>query len=173
MRSVRTLLLVLLMLTPDGPASAQLQRWVDEQGTEHYTAPPGDPEPLAPRGTRIPFTPGSPVLIGAMISGRGPITLILDTGADRTVVTPQALSRLGISTDNARPARIKGVGGTVDAYGIWVDAIQVGDAKAGPFLVIAHDASINDADGILARDFLDNFKVTIDAGQGVVTLEPR
>ena len=88
MRGAWTLLLVLLMLVPDGWASAQLQRWVDEQGTEQ-------------------------------------------------------------------------------------DVIQVGEAKAGPFLVIAHDASFNDADGILARDFLDNFKVTIDAGQGVVTLEPR
>ncbi len=173
MRGAWTLPLVLLMLVPDGWVSAQLQRWVDEQGTVHYTAPLGEPEPLAPRVTRIPFTPGAPVLIGTTINGRGPVTLILDTGADRTVVTPQALSRLGISTENARPHRIKGVGGTVEAYAVWVDVIQVGEAKAGPLLVIAHDASFNEADGILARDFLDNFKVTIDAGQGLVTLEPR
>lgn len=164
-------LLLFLMLLP-GWASAQLQRWVDEQGTIHYTAPPGERSLPAPRATRIPFMPGSPILVSARINGGEPVTLILDTGADRTMVAPQALWRLGISSYAGRH-RVKGVGGIVEADVVRVDMVEVGEAKAGPLLVIAHDADLKQADGLLGRDFLDQFKVTIDAKESVVILEPR
>lgn len=165
-------LLLLLTLLP-GSASGQLQRWVDEQGTVHYTAPPGKPSPPAPRVTSIPFTPGLPVLVSARINGGGPVTLILDTGADRTMVAPQAFWRLGISAQNAGRHRVKGVGGTVEADGVWVHSVEVGEAKAGPLVVIVHDADLKRADGVLGRDFLDNFTVTINSKERVVTLEPK
>ncbi len=164
--------LLSFMLFP-GSASAQLQRWVDEDGTVHYTAPPGEREPARPAFTKIPFAAGFPVLVSAKINGTGPVTLILDTGADRTMVTPEALSRLGISASGPRQHRVQGVGGTVDAAAVWVDSVEVGEAKAGPLLVIVHDAKVNQADGLLGRDFLNNFTVTIDSKEGVVTLEPK
>lgn len=165
-------LLLFLTLLP-GWASAQLQRWVDEQGTVHYTAPPGERSPPPARVARIPFAAGLPILVGARINGGGPVALMLDTGADRTMVTPQALRRLGISTDGARRHTVKGVGGSIEAGVVWVDLIEVGEARAGPLLVIAHDADLKQAEGLLGRDFLDNFTVTIDSKEGVVTLEPR
>lgn len=164
-------LLLLLALLP-GVASAQLERRVDEQGTIYYTTPPGEPPP-APRGARIPFTPGAPILVSAKINGGEAVTLILDTGADQTMVTPQALGKLGIPLDQAHRQRIKGVGGIVDAGVAWVNSVEVGDAKTGPLQVVVHDADLRQADGLLGRDFLDRFTVTIDAKESVVTLEPK
>jgi len=183
---------LLIALLP-GWAWAQMYLWEDEQGTVHYTnelqsvpepyrsrarfvpASPMAPPAVAPAQgiTRIPFTPGSPILVSARINGGGPVTLILDTGADRTMLTPMALWRLGISTDNAPPAEIKGATGTARAALVQVLSVEVGEARAGPLLIIAHDADLKQAEGLLGRDFLERFTVTIDAKERVVTLVPK
>jgi len=59
----------------------------------------------------------------------------------------------------------------VDA--VWVNSVEVGEARVGPLLIIAHDADLKDADGLLGRDFLANFNVTIDSREKVVTLAPN
>jgi len=153
--------------------SAQLERRVDEQGNIYYSAPPGERPPPSPRAARIPCTPGAPIVVSARINGGEAVTLILDTGADQTMVTPQALSKLGIPLDPARRQRIKGVGGIVEASVAWVDSVEVGNAKAGPLQITVHDPDLRQADGLLGRDFLDQFKVTIDSAERVVILEPR
>jgi hypothetical protein len=179
--------------------SAQMYRWEDPQGTRHYTNSPDlIPEPyrstfdLSPSGpvppdalpdspptvapsvatTRIPYTPGDPILVRATIGGMGPLMLILDTGADRTMIAPQALSRLGISTANATRAEIRGVTGAGQADVVQVGSLEIGEAKAGPLRIIAHEADLK-ADGLLGRDFLEHFTVTIDSRAQVVTLVPK
>ena len=190
------MLLLAVALLP-GVAVAQMYRWVDDRGTVHYTEgldsvperyraqarplhfpkPPPAPEKegtsAATGITKIPFTPGSPILVGARINGERPITLILDTGADRTVVAPGALSRLGISTRNATRAEMKGATGTIQVDVVQVTSVEVGGAKVGPLLIVAHDAGLKQADGLLGRDFLDQFRVTIDSKEGVATLSPK
>ena len=190
-------LLFISVLLP-GLASADIYYWVDDQGTQYYTtrlesipepyrskavalplptSPPVPPE-ITPRPpqkglTKIPFTPGSPVLLSVKINGNGPITLILDTGADRTMVAPSALSRVGISFENSLRGVVRGVTGASYAEAVWVNSVEVEEAKVGPLLIVAHDAELKVADGLLGRDFLANFNVTIDAKERVVTLAPN
>lgn len=191
---------VVTILVVAADASAQIYRWQDERGTVHYTnaldrvpgalAPdspatsPAGPEPgalpAAPAAilpgsaaARVPYRPGEPILVTAHVAGTGPLTLLLDTGADRTVVAPQALGRLGISTLNAPRAEIKGVTGLGQGGVVQVASLEVGAARVGPLRIIAHDADLGGADGLLGRDFLEHFTVTIDARERVVTLSPR
>jgi hypothetical protein len=179
-------------------ALADIYYWMDDQGTQHYTtrlesipepyrskaiplplptSPPVPPEITpgsSPKGvTKIPFTPGSPVLVSVKVNGGGPITLILDTGADRTMVTPSALSRLGISFENALRGMVRGVTGASYVEAVWVNSVEIEEAKVGPLLIIAHDPDLKGADGLLGRDFLANFNVTIDAKERIVTLAPN
>jgi hypothetical protein len=185
------------MLVP-GLASADIYYWVDDQGIQHYTtrlesipephrpkaqllplpvSPPAPPElerSPSPKGlTRIPFTPGLPVLVSARINGAGPITLILDTGADRTLVAPEVLQRFGISIGNGPRGILKGVTGASYVDAVWVNSVEVGEAKVGPLLIIAYDVDLKAADGLLGRDFLAHFNVTIDSKERVVTLAPN
>src|SRR5262245_11311199 len=133
-----------------------------------------EPVAVAPTVTRIPFAPGAPIVVSAKISdSASPVSLILDTGADRTVVAPQALWRLGISTVNAPRAVIKGVTGSGQAEVIQVSSLQVGDAKVGPLRIVAHDADLKQAEGLLGRDFLEHFTVTIDARAQMLILAPK
>jgi Aspartyl protease/Domain of unknown function (DUF4124) len=124
--------------------------------------------------TVIDFTPGKPILVTARINDTENTRLMLDTGADRTVIAPRALVAAGVSMRNAgAPGRIQGATGSTDVEGFSVDSIQVGNARVGRLLVISHDVDISGSDGLLGRDFLNHFKVTIDNTAGKVTLAPR
>jgi len=193
-----TATLILICVLLPGLALADIYYWVDDQGTQYYTTrlegipepfrskaqllplPPSPPAPPelergpSPKGlTKIPFIPGSPVLVSVKINGVGPITLILDTGSDRTLVAPAALQSLGISTENAPRGILKGVTGTSYVDAVWVQSVEVGEARVGPLLIIVHDAGLKGADGLLGRDFLANFNVTIDSREKIVTLTPN
>jgi hypothetical protein len=189
--------ILILALVP-GAALAEIYFWVDGQGNQNFTTrlesipesyragaqlldvpkgPPPPPElpppPPAAGVTRISFVTGSPVLVSARINGGGPVTLILDTGADRTMISPSVLSRLGISMENAPKALIKGVTGTSYGEAVWVESVEVGEARSGPLLIIAHDVGLATAEGLLGRDFLSLFHVTIDSKEQMVTLSPN
>jgi len=184
---------VTVLLVPTLGA-AQVYRWEDgealhfsnsyeripESQRSQFGPPPPvsvekvDPVVPAPSTTitRIPYTPGSPILVTANIGGTGSVTLILDTGADRTMVSPGALGRLGIAVDNSLPATIRGVTGTAQGALVQVASVEVGQAKVGPLRILVHDADFK-ADGLLGRDFLDHFTVTIDSKEQQVTLAPK
>ena len=197
MGRLRPLLILLALLAGPVAAHAQMVRWIDDQGQVHYSegldsvpdryrstarplalpTTPSPPEPrkpgTAPGVTKIPFKPGSPIMVNAKINGGGPVTLMLDTGASITVVNPLALWRLGISTWFAPRAEIRGATGTTSVDVVRVQSIEVGEAKAGPLTIVAHDIEAKEVDGLLGRDFLDHFNVNIDTAAGVVTLSPR
>jgi hypothetical protein len=185
-------------------ASAQMYRWTDAAGETHFTeglesVPPefrpravlmGEPSqpaagapavrsavkaaPVPAGGARIEFKPGKRIMVEARINGRGPARLVLDTGADRTLVNPVVLSALGVSYRNARLGRSTGIGGTVDSYFVRVESIEIGEAKFGPLMVMSHDMGWGlDHDGLLGRDFLNNFTVNIDNEAGIVILSPK
>jgi hypothetical protein len=189
---------ILICILFPGLALADIYYWVDDQGTQHYTtrfesipeacrskaqllplpvSPPAPPElersPSPKELTKIPFTPGLPVVVGVKINGAGPIPLILDTGADCTMVAPEALQRLGISSGNGPRGILKGVTGASYVDAVWVNSVEVGEAKVGPLLIIAYDGDLKNADGLLGRDFLAHFNVTIDSKERVVTLAPN
>jgi len=173
-------------------ARAQVYRWVDEQGTIHFSSGlervperhRGGARPLqgavdepAPGVSgsglaRIAFTPGAPILVSVRINGAGPVTLVLDTGADRTLVAPAALRAVGIGPEATARLEVRGVAGTAQAEVVDVSLIEVAGARVGPLRIIAHDAGIPQAQGLLGRDFLGRFHVTIDSQAGVVTLAP-
>ena len=183
------------------PASAQIYRWTDERGDVRYSqginsvppqarggavmvSTPSRPAPEAPEtpaasgapagAARIPFTPGRPILANARINGGGTTQLILDTGAQRTVISPTALAALGVSYRNAARGSIRGVTGETSVLAVRVESIEVEGARVGPLMVISHDAGLGSGtDGLLGRDFLDNFVVTIDSASRFVTLTPK
>jgi hypothetical protein len=183
------------------PALAQMFRWTDERGHAHYSQgidsvperfrpgamplpyqaePVAAPAPVAATPTPaaeptvIEFTAGKPIYVTARINDKENARLILDTGADRTVIAPRALVAAGVPMRHAgAPGRIQGATGTADVEGFPVESIQVGNARVGRMLVVSHDVNLPDSDGLLGRDFLNHFRVTIDNATGKVILAPR
>jgi len=179
---------------------AQMYRWTDEQGGTHYgqgiyavperfrsraqllTFPERPAAPAASsssaegavsQGARISFTPGKPIMVSAKINGGGSAQLMLDTGASVTVINPRVLAGMGIGSREALRGSVKGATGSADVLFVPVESIEVGGARSGPLRVAAHDVDLGQGDGLLGRDFLDQFTVNIDSTAGVVTLSPK
>jgi hypothetical protein len=179
MRKWANAIIILFTLIP-GLAWAEIYYWVDDQGIQYYTtrlenipepyrskaqllslptSPPAPPElqstPSPKAGVKIPFDPEAPVLVSAKINGAGPITLILDTGADRTLILLSALQRLGISMEKSVQVGVRGVTGKSYGEAVWVNSVVVGEAMVGPLLLFSHDTDLLLALCLLVRYFLE------------------
>ncbi len=143
-------------------------------------APPAAAAPAAsaaspaasPAAGSVPPRPaGTPIMIDAQLNGV-PLRLVLDTGADRTVISPAALNRAGIDMTGGTPFRISGVTGSSPASLVTVPRLDIAGAQVGPLGVVAF-AVPGEFDGLLGRDVLDAFTVTFDPAQNRTTLTPR
>lgn len=192
---------LLAALLGPGAAAAQIYRWVDEAGTPHFVegldsvperyrgsatplglrnapvAPPA-PGPAAvtqPRGvTVVRYPPGQRIMVDVRINGATSARLVLDTGADRTIIGPSALRAAGVSlTRILGTAQVVGVTGSDRLPFVMLDSLEVGEARVAPMPVGAYQIPQSEGDGLLGRDFLDRFHITIDAARGQVTLAPK
>ena len=140
-------------------------------------AAPGRPgsAPGAPKtgGTSIKYTPGQRIMVDVKINGSASANLLLDTGADRTMINPRVLVAAGVPV--SRPvgsARVTGVAGADEVSFVVIESLEVGEARVGRMQVASYDVA-GAGDGLLGRDFLDRFSVNIDSSNGVVTLSPK
>jgi aspartyl protease/uncharacterized protein DUF4124 len=170
-----------------GPAAAQVYHWTDSDGVSYYTtdptripkqyrdnvrlldSSPREAEATPPEVGTILFTGGSPILAEAHLNGV-PLKLMVDTGADRTVISPSALARAGVELNRGRRVRIIGATGPAEALEVIVPRLDLASAQIGPLPVIMHEIALPGFDGLLGRDVLDGFVVTIDARRGRATL---
>jgi hypothetical protein len=148
-------------------------------GFRNNPAPPASKEAAAtarPGGpTLIKYTPGQRIMVDVKINGGFSTQLLLDTGADRTMISPRVLTAAGVSiTKPVATGQITGVTGTDKISYVVVDSLEVGEAKVGKMPVGSYElAGTGTGDGLLGRDFLDQFKMTVDATKGEVTLAPK
>ena len=201
---VVALVLALTAVLLPHPVAAEVYRYTDERGQPHYVdnlekvppryragaAPVGglrsapvsvspDPAaapgtPSASGGTTILCRPGERILVEATVNGATEAVLLLDTGADRTLIAPHVLEAAGISLDTATTGgRMQGVTGSADVRDVRISSLEVGEARYGPLLVSSHAMEQPGVDGLRGRDFLEQFKMTIDSAGGVVTLDPK
>jgi predicted aspartyl protease len=139
---------------------------------EHPSARAPEPSASPGPGSVLPTPSGGPVIVDAHLNGVA-LRLLLDTGADRTVISPEALARAGIDVSIGAPVQITGVTGTSPASLVSVQRLDVAGAQVGPLAVVAHAVPGDGLDGLLGRDVLDAFTVTFDAGQNRTILTPR
>ena len=144
--------------------------------TPAATAPaPGAAEAAKPAGTAvIKYTPGQRIMVDVKINGGYTTKLLLDTGADRTMISPRTLQAAGVSlTKPVASGQITGATGTDKVDYVVVDSLEVGDARVGKLPVGSYELAGDGGEGLLGRDFLDQFKVTMDAAAGEVHLAPK
>jgi hypothetical protein len=136
-------------------------------------ATPEAPPPGVRGGARIPFTPGEPILLTVRVNGLRTVRLLLDTGAQSTLIHTRALAAIGVDPSGGRPISVMGVTGQAEGRYVGLESLEVGEARVAPLGVIAYDLLLREGDGLLGRDFLDRFKLTVDTEARVVILAPR
>lgn len=107
-----------------------------------------------------------PVTLGT----RGPYRFLVDTGAERTVISRQVADQLGLSAGPA--TNIQSVVGVTSVATVDIPALQVSTrsiAVAGaPLLEGAHIG----ADGMLGVDSLSSQQVVLDFKRGLIAISP-
>jgi Aspartyl protease/Domain of unknown function (DUF4124) len=192
---------LLIAISPRN-AHAQYYRYTDERGQNHYVdglekvpaplrgsavplglrnAPVTPPDSAAPTPARpaggavVKYTPGQRIMVDVKINGSFTAPLLLDTGADRTMISPRTLQAAGVAiTRPVATGNITGATGTDRINYVFVDSLEVGEARVGRMPVGSYElAGTGAGDGLLGRDFLDQFKITFDAAKGEVHLAPK
>jgi hypothetical protein len=138
---------------------------------EERSGPDAGPGPIG-AAFEWPLQPGAPILVPAHLNGVA-LTLVLDTGADRTMLSPEALARAGYGAEPGRPVEVQGVTGAAGAIVLKVAIMDVAGMPVGPLEVVAYPSPIAGVDGLLGRDVLDAFVLMVDVGSARAILAPR
>ena len=107
-------------------------------------------------------------VVNAFIVGQ-PVRMLLDTGATFTVVTPQAVSRLGLRP-GGRPIVMEGAGGRTLAMPVTLPEFVMGQARLRNVPAIAGRALDVASDGVLGVTLLYAFEIDLDVPNRVMTL---
>ncbi len=117
------------------------------------------------------------ILVPATLNHTQNATLLVDTGATRSLLTPTMARRLDISppADAPRQSAYLVGGQKIDVPFANLSALQVGDAIVEDLQVGIHlvNPGALIVDGLLGGDFLGRFKMTVDRSARQLQLEPR
>lgn len=96
------------------------------------------------------------------IDGKGPLRLVLDTGASRSALTPAALTKLGIRPDLDRTVLLRGTTGSARVPTVRVGQVEIGDLLAERQTMVVVDDAFGGADGVLATTALRDRRILAD-----------
>jgi predicted aspartyl protease len=138
--------------------------------------PPTPALALATMRSAVPIQlVGNHVLVRAVLNHTEHVTLLLDTGATYTLLTPTTAQRLGLSPPADTPRRtLRGADGQPhEVPFVQLSALAVGEAMrenlpVGISVLFPRAPSV---DGLLGGDFLEQFKMTLDRGTRQMWLE--
>jgi predicted aspartyl protease len=112
---------------------------------------------------------GNLIVVDGAINGK-PVGVIVDTGAQRTLILRSSAERLDLPRQDAR-GRGFGVGGETKLEVATVDDFTLGQvATKDMLLLVAGEHSFGAADVLLGEDFLQRFDVEFDLANAAVRL---
>jgi predicted aspartyl protease len=122
------------------------------------------PEPVAPGDEGAALVTDADmagrVTAPVRINGQGPFDFVVDTGANRTVITSELAAQLGLP--DAGPADVHGVAGIEPSNTATIDLLEVDAVATRAIRAPTLSRSRLGADGLLGVDVLRGRRVTID-----------
>lgn len=116
-------------------------------------------------------------IVAARINGAA-APLILDTGAEETVLSAAAAARFGLEGHYEYPRSLRSVGGGVATGQARIARLAAGGAALKDFLILVGALTLPSVagvqpNGLLGGDFLAHFDVDLDLAKGRLDLYPR
>ncbi|MEZ5457858.1 MAG: retropepsin-like aspartic protease [Steroidobacteraceae bacterium] len=168
-RLTRTGIWALTLLCPVAGAVTQVEipaGTVPEPPLPEVTIAAPEPRWVAPtRRDRI-----GRIWAPVMLDGKGPYRLVLDTGANRSVIVDRVAAELGDAVKTDRKIRVLGVTGSAVVPVVRVGSMEIGDLMLAPVnLPIVPDV-FGGADGILGNEGLRDKRIVIDFKRDLITV---
>ena len=184
--SMTVIFLLALLFGGAHPCHAEMYKWVDDAGKVHYTdnlfnipaknlpkVRTYEEQGSAASGD-IPLKKlASGYIVEVKLNALHTVNLVVDTGASMTVISPSALDAAQIALTAGSSVTVHTANGETRAKLANVNSITVGAFKRGPLDVVAHDAKLGDADGLLGMDFLGKYRVEILSLGPTLKLSPQ
>ena len=153
-------------------AAAALFAWVSQAACPAAAADHGPPPPpVAPAPAELgPLfaTPTTADAIGRVVApvyvnGQGPFRFMVDTGANRSVLSPHLARALGIDVSGAPRQLVHGVTGAEDAPVVNAGELRFGRVtRRGLAMPVLSNHIHANADGMLGADQMINARLLID-----------
>lgn len=102
------------------------------------------------------------------IAGAGPYRFIIDTGAERTVISRELAATLGLAA--GRSVRLTAITGTSQASTVIIPSLSVSTLASKPIEAPALDAANLGAEGMLGLDALQGHALAIEFAPAKMTL---
>jgi predicted aspartyl protease len=134
-------------------------------------APPtaASDEPLYATPTRLDRI--GRILAPVMINGRGPYRLVVDTGANQSVLTTRLLADLGLLVSADQSVTLNGVTGSAMVPTALVQTLETGDLIRHDLNLPVLDNVMGGADGILGMEDLGGKRITVDFARDRIEIE--
>jgi predicted aspartyl protease len=110
------------------------------------------------------------VVIPVMVNGQGPFSFALDTGANRTVLTPHLAQLLGLTVTPDEKVMMNGTTGVAEVATALVDRVSAGDVAILDQRLPVASVLTNDIDGVLGVDGLGSKRVLVDFKTGKIEI---
>jgi predicted aspartyl protease len=120
---------------------------------------------------------GAAITVPVHINGRGPVELILDTGATMTCVDTALAREWALPEQRAMRGVAAGLGGTGRVRLVRVDSLTIGAAVVRGLTACSMDLQVlravgPEVRGLLGLNALRSFRVILDFERGVMRLAP-
>ena len=109
---------------------------------------------------KIVEDPSQRLTLAVMINGRGPYDFLVDTGADRTVISRELAATLALPAGDA--VTVNEITGSDNVNTVVIDHLAIGDRVVDHVSAPALAAKDIGADGMLGVDALHNMHVVMD-----------
>ncbi|MCB1050706.1 MAG: clan AA aspartic protease [Acidobacteria bacterium] len=132
-------------------------------------------KPDSGQPTKVQLTKrGNSLIVPVVLNGKGPYSIILDTGAELTCISPVITREVGAQRVEGE-VHLGGVGGTEQGKIVLFSEISVAGARVGDFHAVEVDLSKamgEEVIGLLGQDFLNHFSVQINSSENFVEFTP-
>jgi hypothetical protein len=155
--------------------SASIAPATEVPATATVLAPVEQSTPVVETGPKF-ATPTTLDQIGrsvapVMINGRGPFRLMVDTGANRSLITTTVAEALGIDYLAAPLVTMNGVTGSADVPAVGIDRLEAGELVFEKMQVpVVPPHLVGNADGILGIAGLREQRLVVDFDRDRVTI---
>lgn len=103
------------------------------------------------------------------VNGQGPFHFVIDTGADRTVISKELAEQLALPKHGT--ARLHAMGGSAQVNIVKIDRIQVSSKVTKKVNAAALPRKYIGADGLIGIDSLKGQRIVMDFQAGTMTLQ--
>jgi predicted aspartyl protease len=105
-----------------------------------------------------------------MINGQGPFRMILDTGANQSVITTHVAEALGLPLSPESMLMLHGVTGSIPVHAVRLQSLQTGDLVQSDIKVAVLRSVMGGADGILGVQGFEGLRVTVEFRKDRITI---